>query len=117
MHVIMKKAEQKKNTEYRERILQVEHASFSPLVFSTTGSLGPQATIVTKRLSERLAERQNLPYSVVAGWVRCRLAFAILRCSLVCLRGSRPFRKRELSGGSQILLAVQETELHKEDAF
>jgi hypothetical protein len=35
--------EGRKNREYKERILKVERADFTPLVFSLTGGMGPQA--------------------------------------------------------------------------
>ena len=87
--------ENRKNREYRERILQVEHADFNPLVFSTSGGMGPQATAVTKQLAKKISDQNDLPESVVMGWLRCRISFAILRSSLVCLRGSRPHRPQE----------------------
>ncbi len=102
-------AEKRKNREYRERILQVEHGDFSPLVFATTGGMGPQATAVTARLGHRLAEVKKLPFSVVMGWIRCRLSFALLRSTLVCLRGSRP--RRPKVDNNPIDLAVCETKV------
>ena len=99
--------EQRKNREYKQRILQVEHGDFSPLVFATTGGMGPQAKAVVKQLSKQLAEKHNLESAVVMGWLRCRLSFALLRSSLVLLRGSRPQRRKE----DLIELAVNETRL------
>ena len=31
-------------------------------------------------------------YSVVMGWIHCRLSFAILRSAILCIRGSRSSR-------------------------
>ena len=42
--------EREKRRKYEERILEVEHASFVPLVMSCTGGAGPCATIFFKRL-------------------------------------------------------------------
>ena len=42
-----------------------------------------------KRLSDFLAAKWESPYGVVMGWVRARLSFAILRATLLCVRGSR----------------------------
>ena len=39
-----------KRHAYQDRILNVEHGSFSPLIFSTSGGLGPSATTVYRRL-------------------------------------------------------------------
>ena len=92
---LFKENELRKNREYKQRILQVEHGDFNPLVFATSGGMGPQATAVVKRLGKHLAEKQNLEPSVVMGWLRCRLSFALLRSTLVLLRGSRPHRHKE----------------------
>ena len=44
-----------KRRQYGQRIREVEHASFSPLVFSTSGGMGKSTTIVYKRLAHLLA--------------------------------------------------------------
>src|SRR5689334_11739943 len=85
-------AERAKIREYRERIREVEHADFNPLVFTCTGGMAPQCHLVMKRLAEQLSKRQNIQQSVVSGWLRCRLSFALLRTTLLCVRATR--RKR-----------------------
>jgi hypothetical protein len=87
--------EKRKRREYLERIRNVEHGDFTPLIVSTTGGIGTQGSMVIKRLSVALAEKRNQHVSVVAGWLRCRLSFAILRSAIVCLRGSRPLRRKQ----------------------
>ena len=42
-----------------------------------------------KRLGDLLAVKWERPYSVVNGWVRACLSFAILQAALLCVRGSR----------------------------
>ena len=101
--------EKRKRREYSERIRNVEHGDFAPLVVSTTGGIGPHGSEVIKRLSIALAEKRNEHVSVVSGWLRCRLSFAILRSAIVCLRGSRPLRLRGKSSANEdIGLAVSE---------
>jgi len=41
--------------------------------------------IIVRRLS---ALKWEQPFSVVSGWVRARLSFAILSAALLCVRGS-----------------------------
>jgi hypothetical protein len=81
--------ERAKIREYKERILNVEHADFTPLVFTTCGGMSPQSHIVLKRLAEKLSTKQNLLFSEVSGWLRCRLSFALLRTTLLCVRATR----------------------------
>ena len=61
----------------------------TPLCVSVDGMLGSEAALLVKRLSDLLAAKWERPYSVVLGWVRARLSFAILRAALLCVHGSR----------------------------
>ena len=45
-----RQAELEKRRLYEERIREIEHGSFTPLVFSCSGGMGPLATIVYRRL-------------------------------------------------------------------
>lgn len=107
---LFRKSEKRKYREYGERIREVEHGDFTPLVFSTSGGMGPQAEMVIKRIGMQLAEQQNLTPSVTISWIRCRLSFAILRSSLVCLRGSRPLKKMYEEA---VELSVNETDFER----
>ena len=86
---VCKQHESAKNREYNQRIQNVMHGVFTPLVFTTTGSMGREGTTFYKHLADMLSHKQEKPYSVVMGWLRCRLSFAILRSSIMCLRGTR----------------------------
>ena len=74
---------------YERRVREVEHSSFTPLVFSLTGGLGPAATAFYKRLASQLSDKWKQPYSSTIGWLRCRVSFSLLRSSIMCLRGAR----------------------------
>ena len=84
--------EQEKRRVYEQRVREIEHASFAPFVMSSTGGIGPCATVTLKRLGGLLAEKHAAPYSSVMGLLRCRLSFALLRSSIMCIRGSRSSR-------------------------
>ena len=85
-------AEKSKEREYAQRIRDVEHADFNPLVFTTAGGMAPQSQLVVKKIAAALSARRDLPKSVVTGWLRCRLSFALLRTTLLCVRGTRARR-------------------------
>ena len=76
---LFKMAEKAKIREYGARIREVEHGDFNPLVFTCTGGMAPQCHSVMKHLAEQLSKKQNIQLSVVSGWLRCRLSFALLR--------------------------------------
>ena len=86
---MFKAAELQKIREYGERIKEVERADFTPLVFTSTGGMAPRSHFVIKRLAEMMSEKQNLSFSVVSGWLRCRLSFALLRTTLLSVRATR----------------------------
>ena len=47
--------------------------------------LGFEAEFFVRRLSDFLAAKWERPYSVVMGWVRACLSFAILLATLLCV--------------------------------
>ena len=81
--------ELEKKREYNQRTIEVEKATFTPLVFSTFGGAGPECTMALKRLAEQIADRRHQCLSSIMGWLRTRLCFSLLRSSINCLRGSR----------------------------
>lgn len=88
---LFKMAENVKIREYRERIREVEHADFNPLVFTCAGGMAPQCHLVLKRLAESMSEKQNIQHSVVSGWLRGRLNFAYfaLHCFVYVQRSAK----------------------------
>ena len=92
-----RKHETAKKREYAQRVREVEHGFFTPLVLSTTGGMAREATTFYKRLADELSRKQDKQYSLVMGWIRCRLSFAILRSAILCIRGSRSSRHRPVS--------------------
>ena len=71
-----------------QRVREIEHSSFTPLVLAATGGLGVEATTFYKRLASKLSQ-WNSPYSTTLCWLRCRLAFSLLRSSIQAIRGAR----------------------------
>ena len=81
--------ENEKKNLYNDRILNVEKGTFIPLVFTTSGGMGPECTKLNKRIAERTADKTNEEYSHVMMHIRTRLRFALLKSTLVGLRGFR----------------------------
>ena len=84
-----RRAEKEKERKYGERVRQVEHASFTPLIFATTGGVSKLTDVFLKRLASHLADKRDVQYSVTMSWLRCRLSFSLLRSAVLCMRGSR----------------------------
>ena len=81
--------EAEKKRQYLQRVLEVEHASFTPLVLGTNGGMGKECRVFVKTLSEKLAKKQNESYLTVISWLRTKLSFCVLRSVILCVRGSR----------------------------
>ena len=100
-----------KKRHYEQRIREVEHSSFTPLVFSLTGGLGPAAMAFYKRLASQLSEKWKQSYSSTIGWLRCRIAFSLLRSSIMCLRGSRSSRAFNSHLAASVDLTIADSNL------
>ena len=88
VEAVLQTAEQEKKKKYLEAV-QTRRATFSPFVVSVDGVLGREANVFIKRLAEKIAYTWENSLSEVTGWVGARMAFAILRATNLCLRGSR----------------------------
>ena len=86
---ILKRNETIKRTQYNERVREIENASFTPLVFSTNGATGEDATHFHKVLAEKLSERTKSSYVEAITFIRKRISFTIIRTALIALRGKR----------------------------
>ena len=78
-----------KRCAYGHRVREVEHASFTPIVMSTTGGLAPEATTFYRRLASLLASKWGDEYCVIMGWLQCSLSFLLLRSAIACVHGAR----------------------------
>ncbi len=87
-----RKHEATKKREYAQRVREVEHGVFTPLVLSATGGMGREAETFYKRLADGISRKEQKAYSIIMGWIRRRLSFAILRSAILCIRGSRSSR-------------------------
>ena len=85
---LYKQHETKKRLEYGQRIREIDHGTFTPLVCTSGGGAAPEATVFLKRLASLLAEKRQEPYAVTMGWLRCVTSFCLLRSALACMRGS-----------------------------
>ena len=64
-----------------QRIIEVEHGSFSPLVFTPYGGSGREAERFLAELAHKVSENKHMSYSTVIGWLRAKLSFNLLRIS------------------------------------
>ena len=85
----LKKHEQEKKRNYNRHIMDIEHGTFIPLVFSVSGDMGKECSMFHKHVAERLAIKTSKRYGKIISTIRCKLSFLILKSALMCVRGSR----------------------------
>ena len=82
---INKKEKEKK---HNERILQVEHGSFTPLVMLATGGMSHECKKFYLRLAEMICKKRKTNYNATIKWIRRKIAFSLIKSIGICLRGS-----------------------------
>ena len=109
---VYERNEKEKNDLYRERVIQSEKGSFYPMVFLTTGGAGPECSAIMKELSDQIADKRQEPYSSVINHLRVKLRFALLKSTLIAIRGTRGKTVRERMMGQVSLNTIP-----KKDAY
>ena len=89
MDQLYSECEKYKKRKYLDRIIHTERGSLTPLVFSTTGGMAPECARFNKRLAELISAKSGETYSHVMRHIRTRMRFALLRATLIAIRGSR----------------------------
>ena len=81
--------EREKKREYNERIINIEHGSLTPLVFSCYGGMSQECGAFFKHLTTMISDKRGDKYQDVCKLLRTKISFSLLRISLICLRGYR----------------------------
>ena len=85
--------ENEKKRLYGDRVIEVEHGTFIPLVFTTTGGMGKECNRYHNRLAELISTKKGESYAKTISWIRAKTSFSLLRSALLCLRGSRTIKR------------------------
>ena len=86
---IYRNHENEKKRLYSRRVLDIEHGTFTPHIFTSTGGMGKECLQYHSRLAQLISIRKGENYAKTISWIRARTSFALLRSALICLRGSR----------------------------
>ena len=54
---------------------EIEHVSFTPLIFSTARGASRLTTTFLKCLASQLAEKRDIPHTIPMAWLRCHIVF------------------------------------------
>ena len=86
--------------KYDQKIIEAEKAMFCPLVFACTSGAVPSAPKALKQLLSKLSARKEDSYADTTSYLRTKIIFALLRSSILFIRGSRTFRWRQIVDAS-----------------
>ena len=105
--------EKQKKREYNQRVIDVEHGSFTPLVFSCFGGMSKECSAFYKQLTSMIAEKKDVPFYEVSSFIRTKISFSLLRVAIICLRGHRgtKFDNLEKISETEILTTVEDAKL------
>jgi hypothetical protein len=103
---VLASAEKEKKDKYQQACIE-RRALFTPLCISVDGMLGNETTVYIKKLADMLSLKWSSNYNHILCWLRTHLSFAILRASILCLRGSRTkWRSVSICDGSPLNLIM-----------
>ena len=77
VETLFKEQENEKKRCYNERVMEIEHGVFTPLIFGSTGGQGKECDLILKRLAYLLSEKLTSDYSKTISAIRCELSFFI----------------------------------------
>ena len=81
--------EQEKKRQYNERVMSIEKGTFTPLVLTTTGGMSNECTALFRRVAGLMARKSKDKYADVLRHIRVRTRVALLKSTLIALRGFR----------------------------
>ena len=95
--------------EHDQRVREVEHGVFSPVVFHYTDGMSLAATVIYKRLAALISGKRDELYSTMMEWIQCCLPYSFLRASIICIRSTRSSRRHTSSqlDGPLILISSE----------
>ena len=97
--------EKEKKRAYNERVLQIEHGTFTLLFFSIYGNTGRDCHTFYSRSFYLLSEKHDLPKSITMNWIRTKICFALLKSSLLYLRGFRTVCRKVAKFKSDVVVS------------
>jgi hypothetical protein len=88
---VLKRCEQQKKDKYLDACLE-QRRDFTPLVYSVDEMSGRETRQAERHVASRLSGKWRREYSEMVGYVRVRMALAVVRSNSLLLRGSRKRR-------------------------
>ena len=72
----------RKKRLHLRRVVDIEHGTFRPLVFTTTGGMGKEFLMYNSRLAETIAIKKTKQYAKTMSWIRSKILFCIIKINI-----------------------------------
>ena len=111
---VLNKIESEKKQQYNDRIMHIEHGTFTHWFFALNGGFRYRMlNFFHTHLADRIASKAKEKYDSVLNWIRCKISFMVYGFSfMLCIRGSRSFK----NGNSNNIPVVDDFQLACDDA-
>ena len=95
--------------------MNVEHGSFTPLVFYANDSMGCECKKFFSVLAEMITLKRKQEYCITMSWLRRKTSFSLMRSILLCIRGSRGknVNQEEMSVTDDIEISESLSKVHE----
>ena len=85
--------ENSKKRQYNSRVINIEKSTFTPLVFSTSGGMGKECKNLIRRCAYLISNKRGERYADVMSHITTRIRMALLKSTLISIRGYRGKQK------------------------
>ena len=79
--------EREKARQYNNKIVNVEHGSFTQLIFSTHGDHSQLTSRFIYQLAKLISQKRNICFSESKSWLNSQLSNLVARLTILCIRG------------------------------
>ena len=69
--------EREKKRRYNLRVVDIEHGSFTPLIFKPYGGYSRETDAYISKLASKIAEKRIIKNSIVTHWLRSKISFFV----------------------------------------
>jgi len=76
-------SENEKKRQYNQRVIEIEHGSFTPLLLTPYGAGAREAERFIAELAAKIVKKKKLEYSSIMHLLRVKLSFNLLKSAVL----------------------------------
>ena len=89
--------------------------NFDPSLTSAYGGFGKETSRFVSKLIEKVADKNGMERSEVAGYIRAKVSFELIRAQVACIRGSRSLWKKMVINTGEIEVVNSSARIDERD--